>query len=499
MRIFIIITFTILSVFASTLHLSISANPSRINPILATDSASGEIASWIFNSLIKYDKNGKLVGDLAKDYKFLDDKTLIFKLRDNVYWHDGVKFSAKDVLFTYKVITSKKVFTPYASDFRYVKDVKILDDYTIKVTYKKPYFKALHTWMIGVLPEHILKDEKDIMTSKFNQNPIGTGPYRLKKFKISEDIVLVANERYFEHKPHIEKIVYHFIPDPSTQFLMLKSKKLDVGSLSPLQYERQIDDEFKNYYKIIEQISHGYTYLGFNLRKKKFQDKRVREALSLAIDRKELVDILFFSHGRVCTGPFMPNSFAFNEKVKVPKKDLKKAKELLKEAGYDKNNPFEFEIATNSNNSIRLYAAQILQHQLSKIGVKVKIKAMEWQAFLNTVVHPRNFETILLGWGLGLTPDAYPLWHSKSDKPGGFNLVGYHNKEVDKLIERAESTVDMKKLSKIYKKIFKIISDDLPYLFLYIPNSITAVNRKIKNIEPSIIGIFHNEIEWIKP
>jgi len=499
MRIFIIITFTILSVFASTLHLSISANPSRINPILATDSASGEIASWIFNSLIKYDKNGKLVGDLAKDYKFLDDKTLIFKLRDNVYWHDGVKFSAKDVLFTYKVITSKKVFTPYASDFRYVKDVKILDDYTIKVTYKKPYFKALHTWMIGILPEHILKNDKDIMTSKFNQNPIGTGPYRLKKFKISEDIVLVANERYFEHKPHIEKIVYHFIPDPSTQFLMLKSKKLDVGSLSPLQYERQIDDEFKNYYKIIEQISHGYTYLGFNLRKKKFQDKRVREALSLAIDRKELVDILFFSHGRVCTGPFMPNSFAFNEKVKVPKKDLKKAKELLKEAGYDKNNPFEFEIATNSNNSIRLYAAQILQHQLSKIGVKVKIKAMEWQAFLNTVVHPRNFETILLGWGLGLTPDAYPLWHSKSDKPGGFNLVGYHNKEVDKLIERAESTVDMKKLSKIYKKIFKIISDDLPYLFLYIPNSITAVNRKIKNIEPSIIGIFHNEIEWIKP
>lgn len=488
-----------LSLFSSTLHLSISANPSRINPILATDSASGEISGWIFNSLVKYDKNGNIVGDLAKSFKFLDDKTIIFKLRDNVYWHDGVKFTSKDVVFTYKTIISPKVFTPYASEFRYVKDVEIIDELTIKVTYKKPYFKALHTWMMGILPEHILKDEKDLMTSRFNQNPIGTGPYKLKKFKISEDIVLEANENYFEHKPYIEKIVYHFIPDPSTQFLMLKSKKLDVGSLSPLQYERQIDEDFKSYYKIVEQISHGYTYLGFNLKKKKFQDRRVREALNLAIDKKELVDILFFSHGRVCTGPFMPKTFAFNEDVKVPKVDLKRAKKLLREAGYDENNPFEFEIATNSNNSIRLYAAQIIQHQLSKIGVKVKIKAMEWQAFLNTIVHPRNFETILLGWGLGLTPDAYPLWHSKSDKPGGFNLVGYHNKEVDRLIEEAETTVDKEKLSKIYKKIFKLISDDLPYIFLYIPNSITVVNKSIKPIEPSIIGIFHNEIDWIKP
>ena len=497
-KIALLLIFTI-SLFSSTLHLSISANPSRINPILATDSASAEIAGWIFNSLVKYDKNGNIVGDLAKSFKFLDNKTVLFKLRKNVYWQDGVKFNAQDVLFTYKTIISPNIFTPYSSDFRYVKKVEIIDDYTVKVIYKKPYFKALQTWMIGILPKHILKDEKNLMTSKFNQHPIGTGPYILKKFSTSSDIILVANKNYFEHKPYIEKIVYHFIPDPSTQFLMLKSKKLDVGSLSALQLERQIDKSFKNYYMIVEQPSFGYTYLGFNLKKKKFQDIRVRKALSLAINRKEMVDILFFSHGRVCTGPFMPKTFAFNENIKAPKQNLTLAKKLLKEAGYDENNPLKFEIATNSNNSLRLYAAQIIQYQLSKIGVKVKIKAMEWQAFLNTVVHPRNFDTILLGWGLGLTPDAYAIWHSDSDKPGGFNLVGYHNKKVDKLIEEAETTVYRKKLAKIYKKIFALIVNDYPYLFLYIPNSITVVNKKIKPIEPSIVGIFHNEIDWIKP
>ncbi|BCD60906.1 peptide/nickel transport system substrate-binding protein [Nitratiruptor sp. YY08-14] len=479
--------------------MALGANPSRINPILATDSASGEIAGWIFNGLFKYDKNGNIVGDLAKSWKFLTPTKLWIELRKNVVWHDGKPFTAQDVLFTYQTITSPQVFTPYSSEFRYVEDVKIVDPYHVLVTYKKPYYKALQTWMIGMLPYHLLQQEKNLMTSRFNQHPIGTGPYRLEKFEHSGEIVLTANKDYFEHKPYIDTIYYHFVPDPSTQFLMLKSKKLDVGSLSPLQLERQIDRDFKQYYNIYEQPSHGYTYLGFNLKRKKFQDARVRKAISLAIDRQELIDILFFSHGKVCTGPFMPGTFAFNARIKPPKVDLTLAKKLLKEAGYDENHPLTFEIATNSNNSIRLYAAQIIQYQLAKIGVKVYIRAMEWQAFLNTVVIPRKFDTILLGWGLGLTPDAYSIWHSDSAKIGGFNLVSYKNPIVDALIKKAESTVDRAKLSQLYQKIFALIVQDNPYIFLYIPNSITAVNASIQNVEPSIVGIMHNEIDWIKP
>ena len=488
-----------LALWASTLHLAISANPSRINPILATDSASGEIAQWIFNGLFKYDKDGNITGDLAKKWKFLSPTKLWVELRSNVVWHDGKPFSAEDVLFTYRLITSPKVFTPYASDFRYVKRVKVLDPLHLLITYKKPYFKALQTWMIGMLPRHILKNDPDIMRSSFNQHPIGTGPYRLKKFEVSGDIELVANERYFLHPPYIQRLYYHFVPDPATRFLMLKSRQLDVGGLSPLQVERQIDQSFRSFYAIYEQPSHSYTYLGFNLENPKFKDKRVREALNLAVDRQELIDILFFSHGRICTGPFMPGTFAYDPGVKPPKVDLQRAKALLKAAGYDKKHPLKFEIATNSNNSLRLYAAQIIQYQLGKIDVEVSIRAMEWQAFLNTVVTPRKFETILLGWGLGLTPDAYPLWHSDSAKIGGFNLVGYKNPEVDRLIEEAQSTIDRTKLSKLYRRIFRLIVADVPYLFLYIPNSITAVNRSIKHVEPSLIGLMYNEIEWIKP
>ncbi len=484
---------------ASTLHLSLGANPSRINPLLATDSASGEITNWIFNGLVKFDKNGTIVGDLAESWEFMTPTILRFHLRRGVTWHDHEPFGAEDVAFTFHLSQSKKLFTPYSSEFRYVDDVRVIDPYTVDVIYKKPYYKSLSIWMMGIVPQHIWRHVKDPMTSVHNRQPIGTGPYKLENLSLSGDVILEANKNYFEHPPHIEKIHYHFIPDPTTQFMTLKARELDVGSLTPLQIEKQIDHSFRDYYRIVSMPGHGYTYLGFNLKRKKFQDTRVRRAIDMAIDKKTLIDILFFSHAKVCRGPFMPGTFAYPEDAPESPYDPQRAKALLAEAGYDASHPLTFTISTNANNATRLYAAQIIQYQLGKVGVKVKIRAMEWQAFLNTVVTPRRFDAILLGWSLGLIPDAYPLWHSESDKLGGFNLAGYHNDDVDRLIKEAEHQTDIKEVGRRYKKIFKTIVRDKPYVFLYIPDSITVVNRKIHPIEPSIVGIMHNQIDWIKP
>ena len=485
--------------FGSTLHLATSSNPSRLNPILATDSSSSEIAGFLFNGLVKYDKDSStIVGDLADKFYFKNDTTLIFELKHGVVWHDGEAFDAKDVLFTYQTLISDKIASPYSAGFRFVKDVKIIDRYTLEVTYKKPYFKALETWMMGILPEHLLKDDKNLMSSKFNTHPIGTGPYLLKKLEFSKNIELDAFDNYFEGRPKIDKISFHVIADPMTRFLMLKSSQLDIGSVEPMAYERQLHKDFFDKFNIYEDITHSYTYLGFNLRLEKFKDPKVREALSLAINRQEIVDILFFKHAKVCTGPFLPGSAAFNAEVKAPQQDIEKAKALLKEAGYDESHPFEFEIATSNASQIRPYAAQILQHQLKQVGVKVTLRVMEWQAFLNMVVFPHKFDTVLLGWGLSPTPDPYMFWHSDNDKKGGFNFIGYHNEEMDRMIEASQSMVDRKKLTTIWKEMFKIVTDDNPYLFLYIPNSITAVNKNVKNVEPSLSGIWHNYIEWEK-
>ena len=478
-------------------HRSMSSSPTRLNPLLATDSASAMITDWIFDGLVRFDKNATIVPDLAERWEFEDNRTLLFHLRRGVRWHDGKPFTARDVKFTYDFMNSKKVVTPYKSDFKEVESVEAVDDYTVRVRYHQPYFKALSIWMMGMLPEHLWKGEKDPMRSRLNKLPVGTGPYKMEKpFGINERIVLDANEAYFRHPPFIRRQIYHYIGDPSTEFMMLKAGKLDIGGLSPLQLTRQVGAAFREKFAIYEQPSQSYTYLGFNLRKGPFTDPRVRRALSLAIDRQEIIDLLFFSHGSPCYGPFMPGSHVYPKAFVPEKYDPERAKALLKEAGYDAGHPLEFTLATNTGNEIRINAAQIIQQQLLRIGVKMKIRTMEWQAFLNTVVFPHNFEAVLLGWSLSLIPDAYPLWHSEGDKPGGFNFVGYHNPEVDRLIKESERTVDPEKFAALYRKIFRLIVADHPYVFLYIPNSITAVSRRVEGIEPSILGIQHNFIDW---
>ncbi len=496
-KLVLIAIFIVNIINANEFHRSISSSPNRINPLLATDSASSAISDWIFNGLVKFDKNAKIVGDLAKSWHFEDNKTLIFNLRDNVKWHDGAKFSAKDVLFTYNLLNSKKITTPYSSDFKEVKKVEVLDDYKIKVVYKKPYFKALSIWMMGILPKHLWEKEKNPMQSKLNKFAIGTGPYKMSKaFEVNKNIELIANKDYFEGRPNINKQIFHYVGDSATEFLMLKAKQLDIGGLSPLQLSRQIGDDFKRSFNIFERPSNGYTYLGFNLRKAPFNNIKVREAIALAIDKQELIDLLFFSHGQKCYGPFMPGTNAYPKDFKPLSYNPKRAKEILKELGFTKKHPLKFTITTNSGNDIRIKAVEIIQQQLLKVGIKVKIRVMEWQAFLNTVVFPRNFDAVVLGWSLGLIPDAYSIWHSDGDKKGGFNFVGYHNKEVDRLITKAKSEIDSKKFGEIYQKIFKLIVNDHPYIFLYIPNSITAVSKRVIGVEPSIVGIEHNFIHW---
>ncbi|MBN2769025.1 MAG: peptide-binding protein, partial [Campylobacterales bacterium] len=453
----------------------------------------------LFNGLVKFDKEGKIVGDLAQNFHFENDTTLIFELQEGLRWHDGVAVTSKDIVFTYNLLNSDKITTPYKDDFKNIRSVEALSQTKIKVIYKKPYFKALVIWMMGILPEHLWSKEGDPMTSRLNKEPVGTGPYIMKKaFGPNEQIVLEVNSYYKPHPPRIEKVVFHPIKDPMMEFISLKAHKLDLGSLDALQLERQTDEDFQKNYQIIEEPSYSYSYLGFNLRNEKFKDKRIREAISSAINKKELIDLLFFSHGKICNGPFMPDSDVYPKDVKEHIYNPQKAKEILATLGFDEMHPFEFELATNTDNDIRIYAAQILQHQLSKVGIKMRIRSMEWQAFLNTVVMPRDFEAVLLGWNLSLIPDAKSIWHSSSDKPGGFNLVGYKNSKIDKLIDEAEGMVDEERFAKNYKEIFSLIAEDKPYIFLYIPNSITAISKDIKGVEPSIIGIMHNQIEWEK-
>ncbi len=478
-------------------------------PILASDSASGQICSMIFNGLVKYDKDLNLVGDLAKSWQVKENGlVIIFNLRKNVKWHDGVPFTADDVEFTYKALINPQVRTPYSGDFQKVRSLEVIDPFTIKVTYKESFSPGLSSWGMNIMPKHILEDE-DLNNTSFARKPIGTGPYKFKEWKTQEFIVLEANDDYFEGRPYIDKYIFKVIPDPATMFLELQSRGIDSMGLTSLQYARQTDTAFfKREYQKFRYQGFSYTYMGYNLKDEKFSDRRVRWAINYAVDRKELIDGILLGMGTECTGPFAARSWAYNNAVHPAEYDPAKALKLMKEAGWVPNKEgilekdgkiFEFTIVTNQGNEARKHAAEIIQRRLEKIGMKVKIKVVEWSAFINEFVNKRNFEAILMGWSLSLDPDIYDIWHSSKTKQGEFNFVGYSNKEVDSLLEKGRREFDQEKRKEIYHRVHELIYNDQPYLFLYTPDSLPILSSRIKGVKVAPAGISYNFIKWYVP
>jgi len=460
-----------------------------------------------FNGLIKYDKNLELVGDLAKGWEIKDGGlTIIFHLRKNVRWHDGHPFTARDVKFTYEKLLDPSVPTPYSGDFKMVKSLDIIDDYTVKVTYSEPFSPGLSSWGMPIMPEHLLKGE-DLMKTQFARNPIGTGAYKFKRWISGERIDLVSNHDYFEHRPYIDRYIYRVIPDTATMFLELQTQNIDWMPLTPLQYLRQTDTKvFKKRFKKFRYPIFSYTYMAYNLKDEKFKEKKVRHAINYAVNKDEIIRGVLLGLGRACTGPFVPESWAYNKDVVSYLYDPQKAKGLLKECGWQDSDGdgwldrdgkiFEFTILVNQGNEERKKTAEIIQRRLKDIGIKVDIWVLEWAVFLNRFVDKKNFEALILGWGLGRDPDSYDIFHSSKTKPGEFNFISYSNPEVDRLLEEGRWTFDKKKRTEIYNKLHSIIYDDQPYLFLYVPDALVAVHRRFHGIELSPIGIMYNFIDW---
>ena len=233
-----------------------------------------------------------------------------------------------------------------------------------------------------------------------------------------------------------------------------------------------------------------YTYLGFNLANPKFADKRVRQALAYATDKKQLVGLILRGLGSPAYAPSAPVSWAYSNDVPKYPYDPEKAKKLLKEAGVK---DLEFTILVNQGNKEREKAAVILQQQYKKVGVKVNVRVLEWSALLKIVnanKDPKDFEAVIMGWSLGLDPDAYSIWHS-SQYPRGFNFIKYKNPEVDKLLEQGRATTARVERKKIYARLWKTIAEDQPYIFLWYPKEISGVSDKVGGLsKPGPAGLF---------
>ena len=494
---------------------SLLGDISSLVPTLTSDASSHAVGSLIYSGLVRYDKNLAPEGDLAESWTFSPDcRRLTFRLRPNIRWHDGQPFTADDVVFTWQTITDPKTPSPYKADYADVERVHAEGRDVVHVDYRRPYAKALTSWATWMLPRHLLEPyarEGRLREAPQNWNaPVGTGPYRFVSRRAGERIVLVANPDYWEGRPHLSRVVYRVIPSQATTFLELKARGVDSASLTALQYKRQTDyPAFKRAYNKFHYPSNAYTYFGFNLKDPRFADRRVRQAFAHAINKRELIDGVILGMGKDATGPYKPGTWAHTDQVKRYPYDLERARQLLAEAGWRERNgdgllvkdgkPFTFEVLTNQGNDERKKIAEIIQSQLRELGVGVDIRILEWAALLKEHIRKRRFEAIVLGWGTGVDPDQFVIWHSSQTAPEQMNHIGYTNPEADAALEAGRTACVREERVKHYHRLQEILAEDQPIVFLYFREALPVVSSRIHGIDPGPNGITFNFTKWFVP
>jgi len=439
---------------------------SNLIPIIAGDASSHAIAGQMYLSLLKYDKDLNLTGQLARSWEVSENNlTIIFHLRPGLHWTDGTSFTSADCAFTLHLIQDKHTQSAYKSDYVKVIRVETPDSLTFIAHYSEPFSPALSSWAsLNILPKHIFEHE-DIMNTTLSRH----------------------------------------------QFLELSAGRLDSMGLSPVQYTRLFNTkpQLKTNYNRYKYLDFVYTYLGFNLKRPLFADHRVREAMAYAINRQEIVDGVLLGLGKVIASPYKPGTKWVNKQLHPRPYDPDKAKKILLSAGWSDHNgdgildnngrPLSFTILTNNGNKQRADTATIIQQRLKAIGIEVKVRLVEWSAFIENFINKRNFDAVILGWSLSPEPDQYSIWHSSQTGQRQFNFLSYSNAKVDHALVEARRTFNEDKRKQLYDTMQKEIYRDVPMVFLYAPYSLPVYHKRIHGIKPAPAGIGYNSEHWFVP
>lgn len=483
-----------------------------INDYITQSAFSSDIINQLFLHLLKENPDFQeglptFSPEILEKYEFeKDGLTLNCKIREDILWSNGKKLTSKDVLFSYNASKSEEVAWTGIETKKFIKEITLIDDYNFKVIFSKKY-----PYMLMDLNEGVIYPEeeygkipfKEWRQFDFTKIKVFSGPFILKEWKKQEAIYLEKNPYFYKKGyPLASNIVFRIVPDQNSLLMQFLSHSIDAMELIPPKDIEKVkkDPELE----IISYPDRQYVYIGWNLKNEFFKNKNVRKALSMAVNKKEIIDVVWHGYAVESIGPVHSSIWAFNKNLKPIPYDPEKAKEILKNEGFHdingdgyleyKGKTFEFELITNKGNAIREQTSILIQNHLLKIGVKVNIKFLEWNTFIKDLM-AKKFDACLQGWRVATKIDFRDIWHSSSIE-NGYNIISYSNEEVDKLIEELENVEDIEKAKPLIDKIQEIIYDDQPYTFIYENMKINGINKRIKNVKMNILSSFYNLFEW---
>ncbi len=490
-----------------TIIVGIEAETPRINPLYDED--HDPTLSLVFSGLTTHDENSNLVPELATSWKVSEDgKVYEFVLREDVLWHDGVKFGPEDVKFTIEAAKDEKLNAPAISNYEMVKSVEVTSPNSVKITLSEPFPPFLDTLSFGMLPKHILEG-KDINSDEFNNKPIGTGAYKVTEWKKGEYIKFVANDKFYKGAPKTKNIFLKVLADANIRLLQLKSGEIDAALIDPSGVKSV---EKSKTLKVLRFASADYRALMFNMNDELFKDKNVRKAINYAVDKSSFVNVLLHGYGFEAHNPIQISWANSDDKGLMFKYDPKKADELLKQSGWSKNKKgfyekdgkiLGFEILAFNTDPLRVSLAKALSSELVKFGIDAKAYGKPKTAFEISKV-----QSFVIGWGSPFDPDfhTYRIFGSFADvdkNENGWNYSHYSDENVDKALKSARSTQNMDERKKFYKEFLKAIHDNPPFVFIAYLDFPLVYNNEISGIKTRNLGhhgagFLWNIHEWQK-
>jgi len=494
-----------------SMYIGISSAPGSMNPVNLTDNSAIYIDNIIFMPLMEPDESFQFQPRLADSIETKDNQTYTVKLNPKVKWTDGQPVTAEDVIFTISIMGNSKTITgnttflsildgfnnagKYEDGKTEVPGVKKIDDHTLEFHTKQPtdptFFKEQVAKNVRTLPQHVLKD---VSPAAFHQAEfaqklnVSDGAFKFVNYAKDQYVELEANKDYFLGAPKLDKLYFKIMP-ASNLVAQLQTGEIQmnvtgIGNIAVEDFER-----VKNMSNVTTKMEKPFNsqFMVYNV--KTIANPKVRQAILYAINRKLMVDNLLKGEGEITDVPYTSVHPYYNKDLQVYPYDPEKAKQLLKEAGWDSSTTLRFAVPTG--NKVREQSADIIAENLRAVGIKAQIQKYDFPTLLQKG-RSHDFDLLLSGMVFNLDPDVSPFFQTN----GPNNSSGYSSPEMDQLLQQGKNEADPAKRKVIYDQIQQLIVKDLPQVTLYADSRLKAISKKVKVGEPRVLGMFINVHEW---
>ncbi len=466
-----------------------------MDPHGSNDVPSSAVQTNIFESLLAQDEDMELQPLLATEWEATEDDVWTFQLRDDVTFHDDSEFNADVVKANFDRVLDEDIGSPRAFLYEMVEEVVVVDDYTVEFHTEFP-FAPLPAHIAhsggGIISQEAIEEDYAQMEDGgqpgdyINENPVGTGFFEFEEWNPGSEVVLTRNDDYWGEPAGVEQVTFSVSPEDLTRIGELETGAADIiFPVSPSDTERIEDTEGVDLYT---QESLSLSYIGFNMQKEPFDDPQVRQALSMAINKEDLLEGVLDGTGSPAVGPIGDNVFGFSDAVDELEYDPERAQELLAEAGYEDG--FDTTIWTNDSRE-RMDVAELVQAQLSVIGVNAEIEVLEWGAYLDNTAEGEH-DMFILGW-VTVTGDAdygmYALFHSSQHGAAG-NRSFMDNAELDEILDEARREQDEETREQLYEDAMEILVEEAPMLYLYHTDYLVGVRDEVQGFWKHPNGLY---------